>query len=144
MMLGLSLWFWKGNIWEIERSNKQPSLPPPPQALQSVGCSAVLFKCWSWDLVAVLLQQGERRTPFFMNGPNDWCTIFFPGKACQVLGISGYLVLNTIHVKFHLINRREFPEFCVLCFVLFFVFPPPAGYCAWICESSDKTHFSLK
>lgn len=33
MTLGLSLWFWEGNFWEIERSNKWPSLSPPPQAL---------------------------------------------------------------------------------------------------------------
>lgn len=82
-----------------------------PNALLNVLCSA----CWSWDPVASRREEDS----FLYEWPNDRCTIFCPRKACQVVGISGWLVLNKIQEKFHLVNPGEVPGFC-FC-VLFFL-----------------------
>lgn len=82
----------------------------PPQALLNVLCSA----CWSWDPVASRREEDS----FLYEWPNDRCTIFCPRKACQVVGISGWPVLNKIQEKFHLVNPGEVPGFC-FCVLLF-------------------------
>lgn len=82
-----------------------------PNALLNVLCSA----CWSWDPVASRREEDS----FLYEWPNDRCTIFCPRKACQVVGISGWPVLNKIQEKFHLVNPGEVPGFC-FC-VLFFL-----------------------
>lgn len=93
--------------WKVKQAAPSAS---PPQALLNVLCSA----CWSWDPLA-----SRREDSFLYEWPNDRCTIFCPRKACQVVGISGWPVLNKIQEKFHLVNPGEVPGFC-FC-VLFFL-----------------------
>lgn len=94
--------------WKVKQAAPSAS---PPQALLNVLCSA----CWSWDPVATRREEDS----FLYEWPNDRCTIFCPRKACQVVGISGWPVLNKIQEKFHLVNPGEVPGFC-FC-VLFFL-----------------------